>query len=298
MIQSDEASWNYKLMGYATNGYGIEALHLFSDMRKVVDNETALAAVWEEQNTAALVAVGRGKKQPQLLSGRNKKQHSCCFGRETTSCLLGLTYRRSRSSWSTSDACRRLPPAATPAFYRTDGTGMDHFSAGLTHRFNLQPIFDCFSACSVRQQNSRYRLHRLHLLPPASIASSPLQSIVALISLLLATVAQLIAGSSTNSQSSQRTKTTLLSKDSQKLSDIETRQSESLTSDHPTSSSISSQKGISSRNAAAQCRIGTNKEKERVVSSSDSRRLSPCPVVKASQGMKIGKSLNGILPDR
>ncbi|KVH87514.1 Pentatricopeptide repeat-containing protein [Cynara cardunculus var. scolymus] len=27
MIQSDEASWNSMLMGYVTNGYGIEALH-------------------------------------------------------------------------------------------------------------------------------------------------------------------------------------------------------------------------------------------------------------------------------
>ncbi|KAI3768743.1 hypothetical protein L2E82_19574 [Cichorium intybus] len=34
MKEADEASWNSMLMGYATNGYGIEALDLFGDMRK------------------------------------------------------------------------------------------------------------------------------------------------------------------------------------------------------------------------------------------------------------------------
>ncbi|KAI4337892.1 hypothetical protein L6164_016258 [Bauhinia variegata] len=32
-IKTDEVSWNTMLMGYATNGYGIEALSLFSEMR-------------------------------------------------------------------------------------------------------------------------------------------------------------------------------------------------------------------------------------------------------------------------
>ncbi|KAI3797262.1 hypothetical protein L1987_32517 [Smallanthus sonchifolius] len=35
MVHFDQASWNSMLMGYATNGYGIEALELFNDMRKL-----------------------------------------------------------------------------------------------------------------------------------------------------------------------------------------------------------------------------------------------------------------------
>lgn len=35
MIKFDEISWNAMLMGYATNGYGIEALNLFAEMRQV-----------------------------------------------------------------------------------------------------------------------------------------------------------------------------------------------------------------------------------------------------------------------
>ncbi|XP_019151695.1 PREDICTED: putative pentatricopeptide repeat-containing protein At1g77010, mitochondrial isoform X1 [Ipomoea nil] len=33
IVEPDEASWNSMLMGYATNGYGTEALNLFSEMR-------------------------------------------------------------------------------------------------------------------------------------------------------------------------------------------------------------------------------------------------------------------------
>lgn len=33
MIKADEVSWNSMLMGYATNGYGNEALNLFREMR-------------------------------------------------------------------------------------------------------------------------------------------------------------------------------------------------------------------------------------------------------------------------
>nr|XP_043617311.1 putative pentatricopeptide repeat-containing protein At1g77010, mitochondrial [Erigeron canadensis] len=35
MMNLDQASWNSMLMGYATNGYGVEALDLFNDMQKV-----------------------------------------------------------------------------------------------------------------------------------------------------------------------------------------------------------------------------------------------------------------------
>ncbi|CAH9103539.1 unnamed protein product [Cuscuta europaea] len=43
VLAPDEASWNSMLMGYATNGYGLEALDIFSEMRR--------AGVWPSNIT-------------------------------------------------------------------------------------------------------------------------------------------------------------------------------------------------------------------------------------------------------
>ncbi|KVH96676.1 Pentatricopeptide repeat-containing protein [Cynara cardunculus var. scolymus] len=71
----DEASWNSMLMGYATNGYGIEALHLFSDMRKVGKRRKSRKKEEEER---------RGKKE----EGSNKLLLGKGSSRDRSYCLL------------------------------------------------------------------------------------------------------------------------------------------------------------------------------------------------------------------
>ncbi|KAG8378174.1 hypothetical protein BUALT_Bualt08G0110500 [Buddleja alternifolia] len=61
MLKSDEVSWNSMLMGYATNGYGIEALSLFREMRNegVMPNEVTFTAVLSACNHCGLLEEGK-----------------------------------------------------------------------------------------------------------------------------------------------------------------------------------------------------------------------------------------------
>ncbi|XP_057469365.1 putative pentatricopeptide repeat-containing protein At1g77010, mitochondrial [Actinidia eriantha] len=60
-IKSDEVSWNSMLMGYATNGYGIEALNLFSEMRckGVVPTDITFTGVLSACDHCGLIEEGR-----------------------------------------------------------------------------------------------------------------------------------------------------------------------------------------------------------------------------------------------
>lgn len=92
MIQSDEASWNSMLMGYATNGYGIEALHLFNDMRKVgvMPTDITFTAVLSACNHCGLVEEG--------LKWFNAMKHKYFIdpGIEHYSCMIDLFARVGR----------------------------------------------------------------------------------------------------------------------------------------------------------------------------------------------------------
>ncbi|KAK4490154.1 hypothetical protein RD792_000811 [Penstemon davidsonii] len=61
MMKFDEVSWNSMLMGYATNGYGIEALTLFQEMRHkgVVPTEVTFTAVLSACDHCGLVEEGK-----------------------------------------------------------------------------------------------------------------------------------------------------------------------------------------------------------------------------------------------
>ncbi|WOH02158.1 hypothetical protein DCAR_0521546 [Daucus carota subsp. sativus] len=61
IIKYDEASWNSMLMGYATNGYGFEALALFTEMRcgAFVPTEITFTAVLSACDHCGLVEDGR-----------------------------------------------------------------------------------------------------------------------------------------------------------------------------------------------------------------------------------------------
>ncbi|KAL0351555.1 UNVERIFIED_CONTAM: putative pentatricopeptide repeat-containing protein, mitochondrial [Sesamum calycinum] len=61
MMKFDEVSWNSMLMGYATNGYGIEALALFDEMRNegVIPTEVTFTAVLSACDHCGLVEEGK-----------------------------------------------------------------------------------------------------------------------------------------------------------------------------------------------------------------------------------------------
>ncbi|KAK3043665.1 hypothetical protein RJ639_000081 [Escallonia herrerae] len=61
MVKSDEVSWNTMLMGYATNGYGSEALSLFSEMIRVgvVPTEITFTGVLSACDHCGLVEEGQ-----------------------------------------------------------------------------------------------------------------------------------------------------------------------------------------------------------------------------------------------
>ncbi|KAK9270114.1 hypothetical protein L1049_025688 [Liquidambar formosana] len=61
MIKNDEVSWNSMLMGYAANGYGIEALNLFDEMRHagVSANNITFTGVLSACDHCGLVEEGR-----------------------------------------------------------------------------------------------------------------------------------------------------------------------------------------------------------------------------------------------
>ncbi|KAF8411717.1 hypothetical protein HHK36_004275 [Tetracentron sinense] len=61
MMKSDKVPWNSMLVGYATNGYGIEALKLFGEMRQVgvVPNNITFTGVLSACGHCGLVEEGR-----------------------------------------------------------------------------------------------------------------------------------------------------------------------------------------------------------------------------------------------
>ncbi|KAK4391014.1 putative pentatricopeptide repeat-containing protein, mitochondrial [Sesamum angolense] len=89
MMKFDEVSWNSMLMGYATNGYGIEALALFDEMRNegVIPTEVAFTAVLSACDHCGLVE--EGKNWFYLM----KHDYHIDPGIEHYSCMIDLFAR-------------------------------------------------------------------------------------------------------------------------------------------------------------------------------------------------------------
>lgn len=89
MRKCDEVSWNSMLMGYATNGYGIEALALFEDMRKegVRPTEITFTAVLSACDHCGLLE--EGKRWFHLM----KHGYRITPGIEHYSCMIDLFAR-------------------------------------------------------------------------------------------------------------------------------------------------------------------------------------------------------------
>ncbi|KAK2967092.1 hypothetical protein RJ640_007407 [Escallonia rubra] len=89
MIKSDEVSWNTMLMGYATNGYGSEALSLFSEMIRVgvVPTEITFTGVLSACDHCGLV------KEGQKWFYAMKHGYNIDPGIEHYSCMVDLFAR-------------------------------------------------------------------------------------------------------------------------------------------------------------------------------------------------------------
>ncbi|XP_027360915.1 putative pentatricopeptide repeat-containing protein At1g77010, mitochondrial isoform X1 [Abrus precatorius] len=89
MMKSDEVSWNTMLMGYATNGYGFEALTLFSEMRcsGVRPSAVTFTAVLSACDHSGLVEEGRN------LFQNMKHNYNITLGIEHYSCMVDLFAR-------------------------------------------------------------------------------------------------------------------------------------------------------------------------------------------------------------
>ncbi|KAL8481895.1 hypothetical protein ACS0TY_028148 [Phlomoides rotata] len=89
MMKCDEVSWNSMLMGYATNGYGIEALALFEDMRceGVRPTEITFTAVLSACDHCGLVE--EGTNWFHLM----KHDYHIAPGIEHYSCMIDLFAR-------------------------------------------------------------------------------------------------------------------------------------------------------------------------------------------------------------
>ncbi|CAI8600350.1 unnamed protein product [Vicia faba] len=89
MTKTDEVSWNTMLMGYATNGYGIEALTLFNEMRFNVVRPSAITfiGVLSACDHCGLVEEGRN------LFHTMKHEYAINPGIEHYSCMVDLFAR-------------------------------------------------------------------------------------------------------------------------------------------------------------------------------------------------------------
>lgn len=89
MIKTDEVSWNTMLMGYATNGYGIEALRLFNEMRYsgVRPSAITFTGVLSACDHCGLVEEGRN------LFHTMKHEYDINPGIEHHSCMVDLFAR-------------------------------------------------------------------------------------------------------------------------------------------------------------------------------------------------------------
>ncbi|KAK6132237.1 hypothetical protein DH2020_034020 [Rehmannia glutinosa] len=89
MTKFDEVSWNSMLMGYATNGYGVEALVLFQEMRRedVKPTQVTFTAVLSACDHCGLVE--EGKKWFYLM----KHDYHIDPGIEHYSCMIDLFAR-------------------------------------------------------------------------------------------------------------------------------------------------------------------------------------------------------------
>ncbi|KAL7117860.1 hypothetical protein ACP275_03G098800 [Erythranthe tilingii] len=89
MTKFDEVVWNSMLVGYATNGFGIEALALFREMRRVnvTPNEVTFTAVLSACDHCGLVE--EGKKWFYVM----KNEYCINPGIEHYSCMIDLFAR-------------------------------------------------------------------------------------------------------------------------------------------------------------------------------------------------------------
>ncbi|KAJ9166731.1 hypothetical protein P3X46_021438 [Hevea brasiliensis] len=89
IIKSDEVSWNSMLMGYATNGYGLEALTLFNKMKHagVKPTDITFTAVLSACNHCGLVE--EGQKWFKIM----KYDYHIDPGIEHYSCMIDLFAR-------------------------------------------------------------------------------------------------------------------------------------------------------------------------------------------------------------
>nr|KYP75217.1 hypothetical protein KK1_007922 [Cajanus cajan] len=89
LVKTDEVSWNTMLIGYATNGYGIEALTLFSEMRYsgVRPSAITFTAVLSACDHSGLVEEGRS------LFHTMKHTYNMNPGIEHYSCMVDLFAR-------------------------------------------------------------------------------------------------------------------------------------------------------------------------------------------------------------
>ncbi|CAK8567469.1 unnamed protein product [Lathyrus sativus] len=89
MVKTDEVSWNTMLMGYATNGYGIEALTLFNEMRygDVRPSAITFTGVLSACDHCGLVEEGRN------LFHTMKHVYNINPGIEHYSCMVDLFAR-------------------------------------------------------------------------------------------------------------------------------------------------------------------------------------------------------------
>ncbi|CAK9174299.1 unnamed protein product [Ilex paraguariensis] len=89
MIKCDEISWNSLLMGYATNGYGIEGLEIFNEMRRagVVPTDITFTGVLSACDHCGLV------EQGQKWFHAMKHDYHIDPGIEHYSCMVDLFAR-------------------------------------------------------------------------------------------------------------------------------------------------------------------------------------------------------------
>ncbi|KAK7351073.1 hypothetical protein VNO77_10237 [Canavalia gladiata] len=104
MMKTDEVSWNTMLMGYATNGYGIEGLTLFREMRYggVMPSAVTFTAVLSSCDHSGLVEEGRN------LFHIMKHNYNINPGIEHYSCMVDL-FARAGCFEETMDIIEEMP---------------------------------------------------------------------------------------------------------------------------------------------------------------------------------------------
>lgn len=109
ILKTDEVSWNTMLMGYATNGYGTEALNLFSEMRYsgVRPSAVTFTGVLSACDHSGLVEEGRN------LFHAMKHDYNINPGIEHYSCMVDL-FARAGCFGEAMDLIEEMPFQADP----------------------------------------------------------------------------------------------------------------------------------------------------------------------------------------